>query len=441
MRISRRMIFTLNIHDMKLFTTLQAFAAIVIMSISCTETAITTDSRISGSVSDKTTGAPVPTVQLTLNPGGASTVTGTDGSFSFQNLNPGEYTITLTKEGYNTGTDNITVSPGQQVQVHLLIERIPANITADCEMLDFGETASVNSLSFNIVNSSYETLSWEVTHNCPWLSGIEPSSGILESGKTATIVVSIDRVLLKDGENETVIIVQSDGNGSTEIKIKAARYEKPHLPVVEYVGTAGEMDWMNGTGTFIYNILDAGYPAYTEKGIIINTYNDNSTFIRSDRIAAQLDKELTGQFQIPIQGFSIINLYTVQAYATNASGMATSQEYAIELPEYIDIPLLGLSVMTTDIGSGKFNEVDIMCNSSIAGGYTDWRLPDINELMSMYTLKDEIGRFADWGTSSSYWSSSIEESERQYISFINGNIYGTDMSSSKENRGRCVRTL
>ena len=39
--------------------------------------------RISGSVSDKTTGEPVATVSATLSPGGNSTVTGSDGSFEF----------------------------------------------------------------------------------------------------------------------------------------------------------------------------------------------------------------------------------------------------------------------------------------------------------------------------------------------------------------------
>lgn len=53
---------------------------------SCTpiiEEEVTTGS-ISGIVSDKTTGEPIPTVRLTLEPDGTSTVTGSDGSFSFK---------------------------------------------------------------------------------------------------------------------------------------------------------------------------------------------------------------------------------------------------------------------------------------------------------------------------------------------------------------------
>lgn len=40
--------------------------------------------RIAGSVSDKTTGEPVATVNVSLSPGGQSTVTGNDGTFSFE---------------------------------------------------------------------------------------------------------------------------------------------------------------------------------------------------------------------------------------------------------------------------------------------------------------------------------------------------------------------
>ena len=38
---------------------------------------------IAGSVSDRTTGDPVSAVSVTIKPGGASTVTGSDGAFTF----------------------------------------------------------------------------------------------------------------------------------------------------------------------------------------------------------------------------------------------------------------------------------------------------------------------------------------------------------------------
>ena len=55
---------------------------------------------IIGTVADATTGEPVPTVNVSLEPGGKSALTGSDGNYMFTDLKAGTYTLTLTKEGY-----------------------------------------------------------------------------------------------------------------------------------------------------------------------------------------------------------------------------------------------------------------------------------------------------------------------------------------------------
>lgn len=106
-----------------------------------------TTGSISGSVSDATTGEPVATVNVTLMPGGQSTVTGTDGSFSFRNLESGEYTLEISKEGYKPNSSAVTVRTGDSTPAHLLIERIPAIVTADRGTLDFGDNPSLNTIT------------------------------------------------------------------------------------------------------------------------------------------------------------------------------------------------------------------------------------------------------------------------------------------------------
>lgn len=79
-----------------------------------------------------------------------------------------------------------------------------------------------------------------------------------------------------------------------------------------------------------------------------------------------------------------------------------------------------------------------MCENSTLGGYTDWRLPDKDELMSMYTNKDYIGGF----TTGSYWSSSnyyYSSYSYYYVSFYDGYISYDKNSYNKS--GRCVRTI
>lgn len=45
---------------------------------------------IAGIVSDKSVGDPISVAQVTLDPSGKSTVTGSDGSFTFTNIKTGE---------------------------------------------------------------------------------------------------------------------------------------------------------------------------------------------------------------------------------------------------------------------------------------------------------------------------------------------------------------
>lgn len=111
-----------------------------------------TTGSISGIVSDKTTGEPVSVVNVELDPGGKSTVTGSDGFFCFKNLKSGTYTISFSKQGYKAGNKTVSVSSGENAEANLTIERIPAVITCDRDILDFGDNASMNTLSFNIVN-------------------------------------------------------------------------------------------------------------------------------------------------------------------------------------------------------------------------------------------------------------------------------------------------
>ena len=69
---------------------------------------------IAGIVADKVTGEPVPTVKLKLSPGGNSTVTGSDGSFQFEELEAGEYTVEadlesvmVTPKAFKVTNDNL----------------------------------------------------------------------------------------------------------------------------------------------------------------------------------------------------------------------------------------------------------------------------------------------------------------------------------------------
>lgn len=262
---------------------------------------------IAGSVSDRTTGEPVATVNVTLSPGGRSTVTGSDGSFSFDELDPSDYTILISKEGYTPTTDKITVQAGQPTAAHLLIERIPASITADRTLLDFGE--EVATLSFRIVNSGYSDLAYKVEKgDCPWLS-VDPETDILGYGKTATIVVKIDRQLLASGNNEAMIVVRStSGGGNVEVKVKAIGEYR----AASAVNTLEASEISATTARLNGEIINEGSPAYTERGFVYDKQPTPTTTACIQKLSSPVNNEK--RYSCAIDGLSPTQTYYARTY-------------------------------------------------------------------------------------------------------------------------------
>lgn len=265
---------------------------------------ITTGS-IAGSVSDKTTGEPVATVNVRITPGGSSTVTGSDGTFWFRNLEEGNYTLAISKEGYKQNSSTVSVHAGEPTSAHLLIERIPSSITADKTLLDFGE--SLSTLSFTIVNSGYTDLAYKVEKgSCVWLS-VEPEADILGYGKTATIVVNLDRSKLPNGENEANIVVRStSGDGNVEIKVTAVNNANAA------VNTYDATDVTNTTATLNGEILNAGTPAYTERGFVYDTQSTPTVSSCIKKLSSPVTDEK--KFSCTIDGLSPVQTYYARTY-------------------------------------------------------------------------------------------------------------------------------
>lgn len=155
-----------------------------------------------------------------------------------------------------------------------------------------------------------------------------------------------------------------------------------------------------------------------------------------------------GRYYLTINSLTPNTKYYVRAYAKNKNGISygsmvefTTEKGAEDIG-FIEIPALGIAVQTEDIGVGNWISINAMCENSIAGGYTDWRLPTIDELMSIYTYRDMIGNFE---TSSppwaNYWSGDIYSSDSFYgINFSNGSLMRLGYEY-EYGIGRCVRTL
>lgn len=288
---------------------------------------------IVGSLSDHTTGELIATANITLSPGGKSTVTGSDGSFSFSELIPGTYIVSVNKEGYKPSVEQVVeVQGGKTTEVHLLIERIPSTLTADKQELDFGENPSVTTLSFAIINTGYTDLAFKVeTGDCPWLE-VDPVADILAYGKTATIVVTINRSLLASGENKAVIVVRStSGAGNVEVNVFAIGEYK----AVSSVNTAEVSDITNTSAILNGEIVNEGAPRYTERGFVYNIHQTPTTDNTIERLSSPVSED--NRFSCKLTNLSPYQTYYVRAYVVqngktiygNEISFSTQQQSAV----------------------------------------------------------------------------------------------------------------
>ena len=93
---------------------------------------------IAGVVFDKASGKTLGNVNVLLKETNVSVVTGDDGAYKFENVNPGSYTLIFTAQNYTTTTRVVDVRPGQPAIVN--VELIPAKAVYITGVVYDGET-------------------------------------------------------------------------------------------------------------------------------------------------------------------------------------------------------------------------------------------------------------------------------------------------------------
>lgn len=95
-----------------------------ILFCSCQKTIVDTGVTIYGTVYDATTFEPIQGAMLTMQPGGRSCYTGSDGTFNFEeNLDPIQYTVTAQAQGYRTDRKSVKLTPGESSEVTFALKK------------------------------------------------------------------------------------------------------------------------------------------------------------------------------------------------------------------------------------------------------------------------------------------------------------------------------
>ncbi len=208
------------------------------------------------------------------------------------------------------------------------------------------------------------------------------------------------------------------------------------LPVVK---TLSPTDIGVNSAVLHGSITSSGTPTYTERGFVYSKTVQNPTINDTKRVVSGTG---VGQFRTNLSGLTTQATYYVRAYATNSEGTTYGEtvSFVPEHPDYVVLSTLGLMVQRKDISTSALNwsSADQLCENSTVGGFTDWRLPTLDELTSIYGERNKIGNFK----TSTYWSSKLNNGYYgyyYYVSFSSGEYSYGSYSSSRY--ARAVRTI
>ena len=382
------------------------------------------------------------------------TTTSDDGSFSFENLNVGSYLLQVVSVGYETASYRVTVEAGRTAR-------------ADMQLVEETLDINVGTMSVSNVTNLGATFNgkFEVTlrEDRPTECGFFYSTS--KNPKDGGVKVVAEKVVDSDYSSlkgTFYASVSGLASGTYYVQAYATRYKagkddcqaygdivsfeisgEPQVETLDVV--VNDDKSVNLKGAVVYE----GSPAYTEKGFVYSkSYTVPTIDDPSDATTKMPVSGSANEFSVVVDSLEINKTYYVRTYITNQNGTTYGQVKTFKInPDYFVLSAEGLMVQAKDINPGKRMRWDVayaMCENSTVGGFDDWRMPTIQELLVLYLHKEEIGNFKCLNSAYSYyWSSDKVYSDDNYftcLSFYDSSLKGYYYNTAQW-YVRAVRTI
>ena len=309
---------------------------------------------------------PLQGVEMTLTPLGKTTTTGQNGTYSFNDIDAGNYRVQARKSGYQEDTKSVNVSAGGNTTLDFHLDTSASKLELSTEILDFGSEAT--SMPLTIKNIGYATLQWQasLSKDAQWLQ-CTPASGTTEVGKTSSIVINVNRSLLSFGTYTENIAITSNG-GSAIVRVNVQVAGARQVPALE-TGTMSKIEPTEAE--IVGSIVDLGSTSgVSDYGHVWSESSTNltvTTALGSTKWGTRLQ---TGSFSSVLKDLKPNTKYYIRAFATNQYGTGYGEIANFTTP-YGDVLLStsGVSDIThnaascggniTDLGAHTLKEVGV----------------------------------------------------------------------------------
>ena len=213
-------------------------AVCVLLMGACAKDIVKLSGDIKGVVRDYDNSRLIENCEITITPGGYSTVTNSNGVWQYADLEPGEYTITYRKAGYYDESRKANIVSGQLTNVDVLL-RAKSAFDLSETYYDFGDYTSEH--TFTCYNNSDGICNYEITNIPEWIT-CNKRSGSVYSGSSDTFRLGVDRDMLSEGEHRRMLTVKYSGNTAGEVTLEVVvKKVKLTTPTVSIADTAKEI--------------------------------------------------------------------------------------------------------------------------------------------------------------------------------------------------------
>lgn len=328
---------------MKKLNVLCILSTLLIM-FGCAKDVVDTTGTIEGIVKDNATSTPLQGVSITLSPSGATTTTGTDGHYSFPELEAGNYSVEFAKMGYENNKKEISIVSGKTIQVDVMMSKITKGLIANPISLNFGDLETSKTLFISCV-AQLSSLRYSIENNTEWITLSKSEGNATTDGDKVTVI--IDRSKLSTGNYEKEITFTSN-YGTLAVPIIVSQVEKSKPSVTTYDPEITTETSLTIKGTIVktggVKITSYGH-CWAEAAMPTIENNKNNLG----------DRESVGDFTSTLTQLVPGKTYFIRAYAANTKGVAYSEQVTITIPLIENPSVTTLTVSALDKTSATLN--------------------------------------------------------------------------------------
>ncbi len=252
--------------------------------MSCAKDIIDTTGNLVGVISDSRSGSFLSGASVTLAPTGKTFTTGVDGKYEFRDLESQEYSVSVSKSGYQSDKRTAFVQVGQDTNLDFQLTPSTGDLALSQNSVDFGNDATT--LTFDISNNGNAPLTWQISEDASWLS-CNPTSGTTQAGEKSSIVVNVDRNGMERGfYSQTIAVSSNGGSGVVNVSMSVQGLMISLSPE--------ELDFGSTTTSMELNITNkgSGNISYTlsPSNNWIKLSRTTGTFTKTENITVSVDR-------------------------------------------------------------------------------------------------------------------------------------------------------